>query len=455
MKRSKKSSLTTQYVLTISVLLLLTNIVLGLVLMHQSTEANKKLIRKNMLDMSNTAAGLLDGDALGALTEADVGGEAFNDVYNKLSVFQNNNDIQYIYAVRQVDGGRFVFTVDPDPVNPGEFGEEVLVTEALRSAGMGVAMVDNSPAEDSWGNFYSAFSPVFDSNGNVAGVVGVDFDSAWYDQQIRENTVYIGVLTLLFLLTGVTVVLAFTRRIRRRFDALGQELSVLSSGVDELMGQIVSTPALSDEARPEVKTAGAADERFSDEMEELGRKIRSMQGEMERYLDYVHAQAYTDALTKVGNTTAYMELQKQLEELIHAHTGSFGVAMFDINLLKRINDQCGHACGDRVIRGAAGAIAEVFGAERTFRIGGDEFLAVVYQVTEAELAGKLAQVDEGVLRFNQEAQQEELSLSLSKGASVYLPGQDGSFREVFVRADQMMYRQKEEFHRQVGDFGRA
>lgn len=453
MKRSRKSSLTTQYVLTISVLLLLTNILLGSVLVYQSTEANKKLIRKNMLDMSNTAAGLLDGDALGALTEEDVGGEAFNDVYNKLSVFQKNNDIQYIYTVRQVDEDCFVFTVDPDPVAPGEFGEEVLVTEALRSAGKGVAMVDNSPAEDSWGNFYSAFSPVFDSNGNVAGVVGLDFDSAWYDEQIQENTIYVVVLTLLFLLTGVTVVLAFTRRIRRRFNALGQELGVLSSGVDELMRQIASTPALSGVVPPEAKTVSNADERFSDEMEDLGRKIRSMQGEMARYLDYVHMQAYTDALTKVGNTTAYMELQKQLEELIRAHTGSFGVAMFDINLLKRINDQCGHACGDRVICGAAGAISKVFGAERTFRIGGDEFLAVVYQVTESELAEMLAQVDECVLRFNREAQH-ELTLSLSKGASVYLPGQDGSFREVFVRADQMMYRQKEEFHRQVGDFGR-
>lgn len=134
MRRTKKSSLTTRYVLVVGALLLITNIILGSVLMRQSTTALQGLIRKNMLDISNTAAGLLDGDALGTLTEEDVGGPVFNDVLSKLSVFQANNDIAFIYAVRQVGEDEFVFTVDPDPVNPGAFGDPVLVTEALRQA---------------------------------------------------------------------------------------------------------------------------------------------------------------------------------------------------------------------------------------------------------------------------------------------------------------------------------
>lgn len=72
MKKVKKTSLTTQYVLIVGALLLVTNIVLGLVLMRQSTTSFQRLIRKNMLNVSNTAADLLDGDALGAMTEADV-----------------------------------------------------------------------------------------------------------------------------------------------------------------------------------------------------------------------------------------------------------------------------------------------------------------------------------------------------------------------------------------------
>lgn len=450
MKKVKKTSLTTQYVLIVGALLLVTNIVLGLVLMRQSTTSFQRLIRKNMLNVSNTAADLLDGDALGAMTEADVGKDAYNDVFSKLSVFQNNIDIEYIYAVRQVGEDEFVFTVDPDPEDPGTFGEPVLVTDALRQAAKGIATVDNAPAADRWGNFYSAYSPVFDSKGQVAGIVGVDFNSEWYDGQILKNTISIGVMSLLFVLAGGAVVLIIMRKLTQRFNGLGQELSVLSSEMDELMEQISAGQPLQDREEEKDTSSESGDQRVADELEELGEKIQSMQHEMQRYLAFVHAQAYTDALTQVGNTTAYMDLQRQLEEVIGNQSGSFGVAMFDINLLKVVNDRCGHACGDRIIRAAADVISGVFGIENTYRIGGDEFFAVAYQVSEKGMEEKLNQVDEGVRIFN--IDQEGLyALSLSMGCSMFQPGEDTSFQQVFVRADETMYRQKDEFHRKLGE----
>lgn len=452
MRKAKKTSLTTQYVLAVGALLLVTNIIIGLVVLRKSTAGIQTLIRKNMLDISNTAAGLLDGDALGALTEEDVGGAVFNDVYKKLSVFQNNNDIEYIYAVRQDGPDSFVFTVDPDPVDPGAFGEPVLVTEAMRKAGEGEAAVDNSPAQDQWGNFYSAFSPVFDSKGQVAGIVGVDFASSWYDSQVRQNTFLVGFLTAASVTAGGAVVLVFSRKLRLRFSALSEELSVLSSELDELMEQISLSDGAVPEALEQRQPRERGDQGVSNELEELGVKIQSMQDVMQRYLDFVRAQAFTDALTQVGNTTAYMELRSHLEEDIAAGSAAFGLAVFDINLLKQVNDRCGHTCGDRIIRGAAAAIANVFGVQKTYRIGGDEFLAVAYQVTEEEMAEKLEQVEECINRFN-EQQQGRDPLSVSKGSSIYHPKEDSGFQEVFVRADKTMYRQKDEFHRQMGERG--
>lgn len=453
MRRTKKSSLTTRYVLVVGALLLITNIILGSVLMRQSTTALQGLIRKNMLDISNTAAGLLDGDALGTLTEEDVGGPVFNDVLSKLSVFQANNDIAFIYAVRQVGEDEFVFTVDPDPVNPGAFGDPVLVTEALRQAGKGTAWVDNTPAQDQWGYYYSAFSPVFNSKGQVAGIVGVDFDSSWYDEQIRKNSLSIGALSLLFVVTGGAVVLMITRKLQQRFNGLGEDLGVLSSEMDELM-DLISAPAghAGEEPKKEIGPE-SSDQRVTDELEELGTKIQSMQEEMHRYLAYVHAQAYTDALTRVGNTTAYMELRQQLEEHIAAREAAFGIAVFDINLLKLVNDRFGHTAGDHIIQGAARAISDVFGVEQTYRIGGDEFVALANQVTEEELERRLEQVEEHIRDFNRR-QGEQGTLSMSKGAALFQPGRDSSFQEVFIRADDAMYAQKDAFHRQLKDYNR-
>jgi sensor histidine kinase regulating citrate/malate metabolism len=202
LKKKRVSSLTTRFVVFIGAVLFVTNIVLGTVLMRQSTSAFRTLIRNNMLALANTAAELLDGDSLRALTEEDVGSERCNDVLNKLKAFQSNIDIEYIYSVRQVGEDEFVFTVDADPENPAEFGEPVLVTDALRQAAKGIAAVDAEPAQDEWGNFYSAYSPVYDSTGQIAGIVGLDFNSEWYDSQIRENTKSIGILSVLFVVTG-------------------------------------------------------------------------------------------------------------------------------------------------------------------------------------------------------------------------------------------------------------
>lgn len=444
MKKAKAGSLTTRYVLAIGTLLLVTNIVLGTVLMLQSTTSFRTLVRKNMLDLATTAAGLLDGDALGALIEDDIGKETYNDVLDKLTVFQSNSDVEYIYAVRQVGEDEFVFTVDPDPVNPGEFGEDVVVTYALRQAGKGIATVDDHPAQDEWGNFYSAYSPVFNSKGQVAGIIGVDFSSEWYDRQIQENTLSISLLSLLFVAAGAAVVLMITRKLRQRFNALGDNLGVLSAEMDELMDQISGMGERPHE-EPD-SPAGDGDQRVRDELEELGDKIQYMQDELKRYLSFVHAQAYTDALTQVGNTTAYMELQRDLNGQISRKTAAFGIAVFDINLLKLVNDRYGHIAGDSVIRGAAEAISTVFGVGQTFRIGGDEFVAVVPEVTEQKLERRLSQVDERVRGFNA---QRPWELSVSAGDSVYQPETDGCFQDVFVRADQRMYQNKEQFHRQL------
>lgn len=191
MNKTRSFSFIRLFIMAFGLMLFLTNVVLGVVLMKQSTNIIQELVRKNMLSLSNTAADILDGDALSSLTEEDIGSDTYNEIYNDLTSFQNNIDIEYIYAVRKISDNHFIFTVDPDPDDPAEFGEEVLITEALLSAGNGIAMVDNSPAQDEWGNFYSSYSPVYDSKGNVAGIVGIDFNSDWYDLQIREHTISI------------------------------------------------------------------------------------------------------------------------------------------------------------------------------------------------------------------------------------------------------------------------
>ena len=448
--KKRKTRVTTRYVMMFGALMAVANIVLGLVMMDRSVQTVRVLVHKNMLDVASTAAALLNGNDLGALTEKDVGSPVFNELLNELTVFQTNADIEYIYAVRQVGENEFVFTVDADPEDPADFGEDVLVTDALRQASKGVAAVDTAPAEDEWGNFYSAYCPVYDDTGAIAGIVGVDFDSAWYEQKIREHSLSIGIVTALSVLVGVGLVLLFTAKIRRRFNALNAELASLSADMDELGREIaanapgwqrqVAAPEAGDRP-PEGAPAG-------DEIEELGIRMKALHEELKKSLDYTRSMAYTDALTGVGNSAAYLELQAGLAEEIQSHRAAFSLVVFDINSLKQVNDRNGHAQGDWVIQAAAAAISHVFGPEHTYRIGGDEFLTYTVEQDPAALEALLRKVDSAAEDWNRSSSVGTAKLSLSAGVASYQPDADRSFRDVFSRADGAMYRRKGEYHRE-------
>lgn len=445
MKKKKGFSLTTRYVVIVGLLLLAANILLGVVLLNQSKTAMKTMIRKNMLDISNTAAELLDGDVMAALTAEDVGTPVFRDIADKLIVFQNNADIEFIYAARQ-EGDRYVFTVDPDPVDPGEFGEELVVTKALVEAAKGTATVDDSPQADRWGNFYSAYSPIFDSKGEVAGVVGVDFSAAWYEEQLRRHTMSISIISILSVLFGAAVMLLITDKVRKKFLEIDRELSEIAGSVDELTREIVSSAGYReslDTAAAPITVDGVVS---SDEMEALSAKIHATQQELECYLRFVHAQAYTDPLTRVGNTNAYQEELRGIDQHIQNGAAAFCAVVLDIDNLKIVNDRYGHACGDRIIRGAAEVIAGVFGSDRTFRIGGDEFLAIPLNMDEEQANAKWKDIEQGVEEFNTAPGHPAAQLSMSMGAAAYRPGVDRCFQEVFIRADEVMYENKSRRH---------
>ena len=87
MKKYRGFGLTTRYVVIVGLLLFAANVILGLVMMHQSKTVMQDMIQKNMLDLSNTAAALLDGDTVGAFTEADVGTPVYNAALQNLSAF--------------------------------------------------------------------------------------------------------------------------------------------------------------------------------------------------------------------------------------------------------------------------------------------------------------------------------------------------------------------------------
>jgi len=170
------------------------------------------------------------------------------------------------------------------------------------------------------------------------------------------------------------------------------------------------------------------------ELEEMLRREQ----QQEKELGSAKQMAYTDSLTGVKNTHAYVEKQLLVDQQIaRREIKAFGVVVFDLNGLKQINDTKGHDAGDRYIREGCHLICVSFKHSPVYRIGGDEFVAFLegedYQNRKALLDDFDAQIERN-LHSGQ--------VVVASGLSVYRPGHDNSYRHVFERADRRMYDRK-------------
>ena len=210
---SSRNSLSTKIIIMVACILLVSSILFSGVSIYRSRIGIRKAIQQRMLDIANCAAGSVSGDVMKHLSKDSVGSENYNKVFNTLLVFKNNVELKYVYCIKEDTPGHFIFTLDTDPVDPAYYGETVEYTEALASAGRGKAAVDEVPYSDQWGQFYSAYSPVFDSEGKVAGIVAVDFSVDWFESQLSaqtRSTVISSVIVLLISLFVGTVLSLFT-----------------------------------------------------------------------------------------------------------------------------------------------------------------------------------------------------------------------------------------------------
>lgn len=183
----------------------------------------------------------------------------------------------------------------------------------------------------------------------------------------------------------------------------------------------------------------------SEELAEANSKLAEANGKLEEANRQLSELAVTDTLTGIGNKTAYFAKAREMDAEIAAKRACFTVAVFDLNGLKTINDNYGHECGDKAIVDAAKVLIAVFGRDRLYRIGGDEFIAVLEG--EDEIEGLFEALDRAITEANKQEKEYKTPLSMSKGYALYDQERDKEYREVAHRADDAMYADKAEYYK--------
>lgn len=149
---------------------------------------------------------------------------------------------------------------------------------------------------------------------------------------------------------------------------------------------------------------------------------------------YLEKLSYRDMLTGLYNRNRYIE---RLEAYKQVQDQQIGAIYIDLNGLKKVNDEQGHRAGDELIVRAAGTIAGIF-AEDAYRVGGDEFVVILLDVSREEFARKTEQL---------RRQMQENGVDASIGG-VWQASTE-NLEDLLRLADENMYREKKRYYSQA------
>ena len=153
------------------------------------------------------------------------------------------------------------------------------------------------------------------------------------------------------------------------------------------------------------------------------------------HVDMLHRLSYHDLLTNALNRNAFMDVLSQFRPGQYA---SAGIIYIDINGMKEINDFYGHHQGDKILITTVAKVFNLFKPDELFRIGGDEFVIITYDLTETDFYEKF-----NLLR-NIFCEKNNLPFSIATGSCWVKSPSD--LNSLLQQADSAMYTDKKKFY---------
>lgn len=153
------------------------------------------------------------------------------------------------------------------------------------------------------------------------------------------------------------------------------------------------------------------------------------------HVDMLHRLSYHDLLTNALNRNAFMDVLSQFRP---GQSASAGIIYIDINGMKEINDFYGHHQGDKILITTVAKVFNLFKPDELFRIGGDEFVIITYDLTETDFYEKF-----NLLR-NIFCEKTNLPFSIATGSCWVKSPSD--LNSLLQQADSAMYADKKKFY---------
>ncbi len=320
-----------------------------------------------------------------------------------------------------------------------------------------------STTNTDFGKTYNAVMTVRDVNGEPVAQLTSGMTMSFIESTMRKYIYLIAAATILIgaLCLGI-MMLWFRRRVVKPIAAIERgaaEFEERSRAQKNPEALVLNLPAIKtgDEIESLSDTLSLMSHNMKSYVEELLESAVRMDimeldlEESKKRAMQLSELAIKDSLTGIRNKMGYdKEVDKVITEFEEGNK-FFGVAMIDLNRLKYINDTFGHDKGNIAIKKLCHIVCVIFDHSPVFRIGGDEFVAILRGNDYDKSSELIARFNEEIdLNYNDTSLDEWERISAAIGCALFDEELDTCYDDVFKRADKAMYERKAEMKAKMG-----
>ncbi|HEY9118470.1 MAG TPA: diguanylate cyclase, partial [Marinobacter sp.] len=187
-----------------------------------------------------------------------------------------------------------------------------------------------------------------------------------------------------------------------------------------------------------------ANETLEQKVQERTEELREVNRKLQQLSD-------TDQLTDISNRRSLERYLKHTFQRAMVDGKSIAVLLIDVDHFKPVNDTHGHQAGDDCLKVIAGRIQahSRWPGDMVARYGGEEFCVVLPDTNEQTAVMVGERIREGIEAEPIPTRAGPMELTISLGAHAAVPGPDDNSESFLERADQALYRSKQEGRNRV------
>lgn len=239
--RVRKISIISKLIFVVALLLIATDCTLGCVMFEKEKDLLTNQITTNAIATAECISASLEegnlSDRLETMQQGDENTKDYKAIRKVLRVFSKNSGMEFVYTTRMTGEGQMEFVVDSDLKDAAKIGDAGKYSVAAQKAIEGKAGV-GTEYKDQWGSHITAYSPVYNSNGEAIALTCVDISTNWMHKQLNilRNTVI--VICFSALIIGMFLIILIMKRLKSRFVLLNNKVMELANGNGDLTKEL-------------------------------------------------------------------------------------------------------------------------------------------------------------------------------------------------------------------------